>query len=478
MNAILKMSAFIFPLITFPYVSRVLGVEGNGKIAFATSVISYFTMVAQLGIPTYGIRACAKCRDNPKKLTKTVYELFFISLITTVLSYICLIVMVQFIPKLQEEKTLLYITSCTILLSNLGIEWFYQAIEEYGYITYRNLAFKVLSVILMFMFVHKESDYIIYGAISVVGNVGSNILNLIRLPKYIELKKPEEITLAMHIKPILVFFLFSIATKIYTSLDTVMLGFMSSDLEVGYYSAATKIKNILSSLVTALGTVLLPRASYYIENGQMDSFKNIIKKSIQVVLLIALPLSIYFMVEAKASLLFLAGESYLGAVPATILITPTILLIGLSNISGIQVLIPLGLEKYTFYSTCVGAVIDLVLNYFLIPVLGSAGASIGTLVAEFFVLVAQIIFLAKLHKLDYMEVDKKNSLKIIAANIFALAGILFIPFSALFASYFWQLFFSAAVYFGIYGILLIVFREKIIYENVILQIIQKVKGAK
>ena len=184
MNAVLKMSAFIFPMITFPYVSRILGAQGNGKITFATSVISYFSMFAQLGIPTYGIRACAMCRNDKIKLNRTVQELLIINCVTVVLSYILLIVCLAFVPKFQENRNLIIITSVTIILNAIGMDWLFQALEQYSYITIRNLLFKVISIVLMFAFVHKTQDYIVYGAINVIGTCGSNVFNLIYSSKF------------------------------------------------------------------------------------------------------------------------------------------------------------------------------------------------------------------------------------------------------------------------------------------------------
>ena len=160
MNMILKMSSFIFPLITFPYVSRVLGAVGIGKVSFATSIIYYFTTIASLGIPTYGIKACAQCRNNKDQLSKLVHELIIISTIMTVVSYISFCILLLVVPKLFESRIVLLVTSSSLVLSSMGLEWFYQAIEQYDYITYRNLAFKVISIVLMFVFVTSSEDYI------------------------------------------------------------------------------------------------------------------------------------------------------------------------------------------------------------------------------------------------------------------------------------------------------------------------------
>ena len=188
MNALLNMSSFIFPLITFPYVSRILLPEGTGRVNFATSFIAYFTMFAQLGIPTYGIRACATVRDNKKALSKTAHELLFINIVMSIISYVFLFVALFTVPKLREDRFLYIIVSSTIFLSAIGMEWLYKALEQYTYITIRSLIFKVIALIGMFMLVKTKSDYVIYGGITIFAASASNICNFINAHKYISFK--------------------------------------------------------------------------------------------------------------------------------------------------------------------------------------------------------------------------------------------------------------------------------------------------
>ena len=242
MNFILTASQFIFPLITFPYVSRVLTAAGNGKVSFVSSVASYFLMIASLGIPTYGIRACAQVRDDRKKLSKTVQEIFLINLVVTILVVITYVICIFTIPRFYEDKTLFLIYGINILLNMFGMNWLFQALEKYDYITIRSMIFKIISVVLMFLLVHQKEDYVIYGAISVFAAVGSNILNFTRIHKFVEFKWSGNYGIKKHIKPILVLFAQSLAVSIYTNLDTVMLGFMKTDVDVGYYNAAVKVK--------------------------------------------------------------------------------------------------------------------------------------------------------------------------------------------------------------------------------------------
>ena len=404
MNAILTMSQFIFPLITFPYVSRILLAEGTGKVSFATSIISYFAMFAQLGIPTYGIRACAQVRNDKKKLSKTAQEIFIINIIMSILAYIVFFIALCNVPRLKDEKTLLIIVSATIFFNAIGMEWLYKALEQYTYITIRSVIFKFIALIAMFLLIHQQSDYIIYGAISIFASSASNIFNFFNVHKYISLRPVGEYNFKQHLKAVSVFFALSCAATIYVNLDTVMLGFMKTNVDVGYYNAAVKIKTILVSIVTSLGTVLLPRASYYVEHGLKEDFYRITKKAINFVFLVATPLMLYFMFFAKEGIFFLSGNTYGGAIVPMQIIMPTLFFIGLTNIMGMQILVPLGKENIVLYSEIVGAVVDLAINYILIPKYASAGAAIGTLVAEIAVWIVQYIYLRKQIKDAYKNV--------------------------------------------------------------------------
>lgn len=459
MNAILTMSQFIFPLITFPYVSRILLAEGTGKVSFATSIISYFAMFAQLGIPTYGIRACAQVRNDKKKLSKTAQEIFIINIIMSILAYIVFFIALCNVPRLKDEKTLLIIVSATIFFNAIGMEWLYKALEQYTYITIRSVIFKFIALIAMFLLIHQQSDYIIYGAISIFASSASNIFNFFNVHKYISLRPVGEYNFKQHLKAVSVFFALSCAATIYVNLDTVMLGFMKTNVDVGYYNAAVKIKTILVSIVTSLGTVLLPRASYYVEHGLKEDFYRITKKAINFVFLVATPLMLYFMFFAKEGILFLSGNTYGGAIVPMQIIMPTLFFIGLTNIMGMQILVPLGKENIVLYSEIVGAVVDLAINYILIPKYASAGAAIGTLVAEIAVWIVQYIYLRKQIKDAYKNV--RYGILILALFLGSIASLWV---KKVFSGSFIVLLNSAILFFGVYFIVLTIAKEPLIYQ--------------
>lgn len=468
MNAILQISAFIFPLITFPYVSRILGPSGTGNVSFATSIVTYFALFAQLGIPTYGIRATARVRDDKELLSKTVQEIFIINAVMCVLAYFVFFVVLNLVPKMYNDKVLFIIISSTILFNSVGMDWLYKGLEKYTYITFVSIIFKFIALILMFVCVHHKNDYVIYGAISIFAASASNICNLVNIHKLIYIKPIFNYEFTKHFRPIMIFFAMSCATTIYTNLDTVMLGFMKDNVEVGYYNAAIKIKNVLLGVVTSLGTVLLPRASYYIENNMYSEFKRIAGKALNFVVLISFPLCLYFILFAKEGVLFLSGDAYTEAILPMQILMPTLIFIGLTNIMGIQMLIPLGKEKVVLYSEIAGAIVDLAINTVLIPIMASSGAAIGTLVAEMVVWIVQYIALKEDVKETYVKI---RYLPIVIG--LAISALFSMPIKLLGLSSFFTLLLSAIVFLGIYLVVLTVAKEKLVNE-IEFQILEKI----
>ncbi|MBQ7175105.1 MAG: oligosaccharide flippase family protein [Lachnospiraceae bacterium] len=472
MNVILTMSTFIFPLITFPYVSRILQPEGLGKVSFATSLITYFNMFAQLGIPTYGIRACARVRDDREMLSRTVQEIFLINLIMSVAAYVLLGLVLLTVPRLQGEKLLYIIVSLGIFFNTIGMEWLYKALEQYTYITVRSIAFKIVAIIAMFMLVHAKKDYVIYGAITILAASASSIFNFAYAGHFVDRKPCDGLDLKKHLKPVLVFFGMSCATTIYLHLDTLMLGFMKSDVDVGYYHTAVRIKTILVSVVTSLGAVLLPRCSYYVENSMMEEFRRICRKALNFVWILATPLMVYFILYAAQGIRFLSGSAYGGSVVPMQIIMPTLLFIGLSNILGIQVLIPLGKERVVLMSEIAGAVVDMIINLLLIPRYASAGAAFGTTIAEAVVLGIQCWALRDTVP-DLLKPIRwwKTLVSVLVASA-ACWWVQYLPLGT-----FLTLVISAALFFGVYGLLMLLFKEQMTVE-LTEQVLEKLKESK
>lgn len=459
MNAMLTMSSFIFPLISAPYIYRILQAEGKGKVTFATALIAYFLMIARLGIPTYGVRACAKVRDDKHALSKTAHELLIINLIMSAVSYGLLFLVLLFVPQLQSDRVLYLVVSLSIIFDTIGMEWLYKALEQYTYIAVRSMIFKAIALVAMFLLVHSSEDYVIYGGITIFASSASYLLNFIHARKYIFMRPMGGYEFKPHIKAVVVFFAMTCASTVYTNLDTVMLRFISGDEMVGYYDAAVKIKSILVSIVTSLGVVLLPRASHYVEHGLMDEFRNITRKALNFVFVAALPLMLYFMLFAEQGILLLSGDGYTSSILPMQIIMPTLLFIGLSNILGIQILVPMGREKVVLWSLIAGAVVDIILNAVLIPFCGAAGAAAGTMVAELVVLVVQFMVLRREVLPAFRKVQYWKIILALAAGTAASVWVVVLNIGV-----FWTLVVSACLFFGCYGGVLLLLREPLLRE--------------
>jgi O-antigen/teichoic acid export membrane protein len=459
MNFLMNASALLFPLITFPYVSRVLLSEGNGKVAFASSVVSYFMMVASLGIPTYGIRACAKVRDDKQALSKVVQELLWIHLTMTFLVSAVYAWMLFFVPKFASERSLFVINGASMLLNVFAMTWFYNALEQYAYITVCNLVGKVLSLVLLFRLVRGPSDYVVYAGITVLASSLSYLCNVVYARKFITFRKQGTYEFRRHIKPILIFFATSAAIQVYTNLDVVMLGFLKGDTAVGYYNASIKVKLILTMLITSLGTVLLPRLSYYVKQKNQDAFREMIQKAVQFVVVFGTPCTLFFLLFAKESILFLAGEDFYGAIRPMMFLMPTVLFIGLSNITGIQILTPQNEEKKVLYSILWGAVIDFLLNVWLIPKYAASGAAFATMIAELVVLVVQVVYLKSWWSTWASCV---SWWKVAAASVLASLISMYFRMQTSLDS-FWSLLFGGLLFMGSYGVFLLLVREPLLY---------------
>lgn len=459
LNGVLKVSSYIFPVIAYPYASRILNPEGMGRVSFATSVLTYFMILAQLGIPTYGVQACAKVRDDKEKLSRTVHELFFVNIIMTFFSYIVFAVLLFHVPQLNNDKILFLSMSIMILLKSTSIEWLYQAIEQYSYITSRALVVKIISIPFLFILVRAKSDYIYYGVLTVIASYASSIFNLLHAHKYIYVKPLGCYHIKRHIKHVFVLFAVSCATMVYTNLDTFMLGMIKDSTETGYYNAAVNIKLLLTSFVNAVVMVLLPRMSYYLEKEMEQEFKETFKKAVHAMLWLVFPVVIYFIFFAEESIHLVSGPAFTNAVVPMQIIMPTVLFIGMTNIIGLQILVAMEKGKITLYSVLAGATVDLILNIILIPRYGASGASIGTLVAEIVVFLVQYIYICGITGNPFLNFNWK---RLIISGFLGSVSALWVKFLNILPIF--SLLLSASLFFGCYVVILLLKKEPLILE--------------
>ncbi len=386
--------ALLFPLITFPYASRILLPEGIGRVNFANNIVSYFTMLAGLGIGTYAAREAARRRDKKEELSQFTKEIFLINLLSTVISYLLFLVCFFFIPKLSTYRPLLLVSSMSVIFSFLNIGWLYAAEEDFEYPTIRSIVFQILSLFILFFFVKTPKDCIQYISMGVFASVGADICNFIYSNKYISWHQKCQLNLKQHLKPIFVFFGMTLVVSLYTMLDTSMLGFLSNDTQVGFYTAATKLSRIVISVITSITGVLLPRFSYYAVTKQNDELWKLFNKSFKYSTYLSLPSIAGLCLLSRPLMLLLSGQAYLPAVFTMQVISPIILLISLSGLIGTQLFASIGKEKLTLLSVSIGAVVNFTLNSLLIPRYGANGAAIATVFAESSVTIFQM-FCAK-----------------------------------------------------------------------------------
>ncbi len=384
LNLINTGTQMLFPLITFPYVCRVIEADGIGQINFFQSIISYISLFTCLGIPMYAIREIARDRSDVVQMNQTAMEILLLHSMLTLVGYAIVAILCLTVPQIQVNIPLFLILSLTIFFTAIGCEWFYKGIEDFKYITIRGLIIKTVSVVLLFIFVKSKTDLLYYGCYTVFGVLGGNIFNFFRLRKYIHRENIifSELHIKRHVKPVLKVFSFSVVTSIYLQLNTVLLGFLKNALAVGYFAAATKVMQMLLMMSSCLGSVMMPRASHLIAENKEDEFNRLIQKSYDFTLAIALPMTIGLIFCAPSLITALCGVKFEHSILPSQIIAPIILMVAISNVFGIQVLFPKGKINIVTFCCGIGAVADLILNLCLIPFFSYIGTSIAYLGAE------------------------------------------------------------------------------------------------
>lgn len=385
-NFIRVLTNVLFPLITMPYLARVLQPENIGKVEFSNSIIQYFILIASLGIPIYGIREIAKVRDNEEKISQTLSELFIINLIMTALSYIIFIILLFSVEKMHKESILFLVMSFNIIFTTIGIEWYYQGIEKFDYITIRSVLIKIISIFLIFIFVKDKSDYIVSAIITTVGTVGNNLFNIYKAKNLINFKTIKKNIIRIHLKNVTITFSMLLATSIYVYLTNVILGFIKGEKEVAFYSFSYKLMNIILSLLTSLGTVVIPRVTFLIKENKKNEYNKLIEKVINLSLFFSLPIIVLIFFFSGNFIIIIFGKEYIPMIYAFKIMSINLFATSISYILSNQVLYPNNKEKLILKSVIIGAILNIGLNLVLIPKLSFIGASISVVVTEIIVL--------------------------------------------------------------------------------------------
>ncbi|WP_270306304.1 flippase [Streptococcus infantarius] len=382
LNGLRNILNLIFPLITFPYVTRVLSVSGIGEYNFANSIVSYFLLLAGLGVSKYGVREGAKYRDDIEKESKFVSEVFTINMIATILAYILLAVVIVFSDQVNRYAITVIIFSLQIFFTTIGVEWLFSMYEEYTYITIRSIIFKIISVVLLFLFVRDKNDVGIYAAITVFSSVGSNILNYIRARKMVHIRFRFRFDWNKHLKSIMILFASSIAIQIYVNSGITILGFMKDTYTVGLYSVSSKIYTIVKNGLAAILIVTIPRLSMLWGKNLVREYKTLFKDIFNGLLLVMFPSMVGLIMLSKQVVLIISGEEYISAVSSLRILCLALICSIISWIFNDGVLIPTKREKYALYSTIISAILNIIASFLLIGRWGQDAAALAVLIAE------------------------------------------------------------------------------------------------
>jgi O-antigen/teichoic acid export membrane protein len=395
LNSIRTGSLLFFALVSFPYISRIFGPTGLGNLTFASSFIGYFTLFATIGIPLYGIREVSRTKDKRVELVSLVRELMIIQLVMSLLVLSLLALLIFNVGFFQNAGLLYFVFSLTLISSPMMVEWVFEGLEEYRYLTWRTVLIGLLSLVSIFCFVNDKNDLVVYSIILVSTTFITALSNIFFLRHLIFDVEFSELNFKRHLKPLFSTFLLSLLINIYVQLDIVILGVLSNPWSVGLYSAALKINKVALSLIMSISAVLLPRLSFYAKHKMEEDFDRIIIRSFSFILVATLPLVTLMCLMSESIIMLVAGENYLQGSLALVLTSPIILMIGVTNIIGMQILYPLGLEGKVTVSVFFGALSFIVVSLFLIPRFSHNGAAISSLVSEIVVLLVQFYYLPK-----------------------------------------------------------------------------------
>lgn len=417
-NVLYRFLNLFFPLITSIYIARVLKAESIGLVAAAQNNVKYFTLFATLGIPTYGVKLIAQYKVKSVESSKAFSELFIINGVLSIVSTIAFVAIVQIIPNFQAQRTLYFIAGLVILFNIFNVDWFYQGIQEYGYITLRSFIVKVLSLVAIFLFVHDEKDFYTYATISSVALIGNYVFNVIRLKQYI-VPIVNDLEFRKHLNHILILFASSVAVEVYVLADTTMLDLMCSSKVVGYYTMSMRVIGVIRTMAVAISAVFLPQMSYLYHSGRTNEFLDLVNRGIHVLGVISIPVAVGFFLIADHAIIIAFGEGFTESILTARILSLSIVTVAYNNFIGLQVLVTLGKEKITTISTICGAVTNVVMNYFLIRLFQQNGAAVASATTECVVTFVQIVL-----SLHYIKISYRIKKVLLSSSVMAMGVIL------------------------------------------------------
>lgn len=424
-NSAYQILAIIIPLITTPYLTRVLGAQGLGDYSYAFSIAYYFVIVMKLGLDNYGNRTIASVRDDKKQLSETFWGIY-ITQIT--LSLAVIVVYLVYCFEFSNNKIISYALILYIFSGALDINWFFWGLEEFKLTVTRNTIIKLLTTMLIFILVKHQDDVVVYTIIMALGYLLSQLLIWPFVFKHVYFVHLNKDQIIIHIKPNLVLFIPVIAISLYKMMDKIMLGIMTNTTEVGYYDASEQVIKIPMALINSLGTVMLPRMSNLRANAKESEARSAFDKSIDLAMFLATSLGFGIMGIAKTFVPWYYGKGFAVCIQLFLILLPSCMFLAFANVVRTQYLIPFKRDKVYVSSVIVGAIVNITLNSLLIPYFKSIGAAIGTLFAEMSVCILQVLLVRK-----EINIDKsiKASIKYVIAGMIMFFTIYLMNFKSL-----------------------------------------------
>lgn len=392
-NIIYQILIFILPLITAPYISRTLGATAVGIYSYTNSVAYYFLLFAMLGIGNHGNRSIAAVRDNKEKLSRTFCGLYSLQSITFIIAILLYILYCIFIAR--DNRSIAFLQLLYVASGLFDVSWLFFGLEQFRITVTRNILIKLITVVCMFVFVHETSDLWKYTLIMSAGTLLSQLYLWRYVGKNVKICKVAFKDILGNLKPVLVLFIPVLAYSIYRVMDKIMLGNMSTYEQVGFYNNAEKIVNIPMGIITALGTVMLPRMSNIIARGETEKTEQYIRLSTKLVTLISSAIAFGLMGVSNVLAPVFFGQEFASCSTIIELLSITVFFISWANVIRTQYLVPKHYDKIYLISTIIGAIANLIVNALLIPHYGANGAAIGTIFAEFSVMFIQMLLVRK-----------------------------------------------------------------------------------
>lgn len=453
LNIIKQCCNILFPLITYPYVSRVLGAANLGQYSFSESFVQYFILLAGLGIPTYAIREGARIRNDKAAIEKFCSELFSINVLS-LLASLCIELIILFnVARFNPVRVIILLLTINAISGTLGRDWINAIYEDYIYLSIRYSTFQILAAIFIFIFVKTPDDLLHYVLIMVFANSGGYILNIFYTQRYVPLQFTLHFNAKKHLKPVLLLFTSSIAVTIYIKSDITMLGFLDSDQNVGIYTLTSKIYSIVKTLLNALITVSIPRLSLYLGAEDKNRFSLLAGKLRDVLYTFVLPAAVGLFMLSADVIRLIGGQEYISGYKSLQLLSVALIFAVFGAYYSQAVLIPMRFDHIFTIATIASAIINITLNLMLIPKLGIDGAAITTVIAECVVCSICKFYFNKYIKISIVT-NRKNTLSILLGCI-AIAGTC-IFYSYIFTSYIPRLIASILASVLIYVIILFI----------------------